>query len=187
MFRLLPLVAFVFFLSADSLRLPDVFNTGITFHMRHQNIRLNQPMRGGSGRFFPRGRFTDQQLDTMSNWFSVESKYVEFIRQDHALHPTMGMALGFEFDENIGEYPYLPVYARLQLKDFGWGGVEFGPTDTCNYTGLTNEVSNDFTVEIDSFLNDTIYGRFNGLLLSGAGKMMAVDSGIFKVGLYRVQ
>lgn len=186
MFRLFPFAAFVLCLSADSLRLPDITGTGVTFIMRKQEILLTHPMHGGGGPFFPRDGFTEEQLDTLSNWFSSERQYVEFVRQDHPVYPTLGFAMGFEFDENNGEYPYIPSHARLQIKDFGWGGVEFSPRDTCNYTGLNNNVSDDFSMEIDSFANDTIYGRFNGLLINGAGKMMPVDSGYFKVGLYRV-
>jgi len=146
---------------------------------------LTHPMRNGKSNFLPRGRFSDKKLDTLSNWFDAERHYVEIVRQDNPVRPTIGIALGFEFDEEVEEYPFTPAYAVLQLKDFGWGGVEFSPNDTLNYTGVSNDVSNDITIEILDFQNDTITGTFSGLLLSGAGPMAAIDSGTFRVRLYR--
>ena len=93
----------------------------------------------------------------------------------------------FEFDEENGDYPYTPAFAVLQLKDFGWGGVEFDTRDTCNYTGVSNAVSDDLLIEIDDYRNDTIFGRFSGLLLSGAGGMAPLDSGHFAVRVYHVR
>jgi hypothetical protein len=125
--------------------------------------------------------------DTMSNVFYQEEKYIEIIRQDDALHPNLGIALGFEFDESNGEYPYTPANAVAQLKDFAYGGVQFDHRDTCNYTGVSNDVSDDITIEIDGFENDTIFGRFSGLLLNGAGKMASIDEGQFKLHVVRVK
>ncbi|MCC7506943.1 MAG: hypothetical protein IT259_16680 [Saprospiraceae bacterium] len=110
---------------------------------------------------------------------------MEIVRQDAPYNPRLGLALGFEFDEKNGEYPDTPAYAVMQLKDLGWGGVEFSTVDTLNYTGVSNNVSDDIFIEVDTFYRDTIVGRFSGLLLSGAGAMMPIDSGHFKVRLYR--
>lgn len=137
---------------------------------------------GGSVR---RDNRTNKKLDTLSNWYDPAKRYVEIVRQDHPARPTLGVALGFEFDEKSGKYPYPSSHAVLQLKNFGWGGVEFSPRDTLNYSGVLNDVSNDLTVEILDFQNDTITGKFSGLLLSGAGPMTPIDSGQFRVRLYR--
>jgi len=144
-------------------------------------------MQSGARAFSQRMQCNNRCLDTLSNRYLTTKQYVEIIRQDDPIRPHWGIALGFEFDENNGDYPYSPEFAVVQLKDFGWGGVEFSRRDTSNYTGVSNAVSDDVTIEVDSFYNDTIYGRFSGLLLSGAGPMAAVDSGAFKVFLYRVQ
>jgi hypothetical protein len=125
-----------------------------------------------------------RRLDTLSNWYDVEKNYVEIIRQDDPARPTIGIALGFEFDAENGDYPYTPERAVLQLKDFAWGGVEFSRNDTSNYTGVSDRISDDLTVEIDTFYRDTIVGRFSGLLLSGAGKMAWVEEGRFKVRVF---
>jgi hypothetical protein len=125
--------------------------------------------------------------DTMSNVFYEDRNYIEIIRQDDEIHPRIGIAMGFEFDERNGEYPYTPAVAVAQLKDFAYGGVAFEKRDTCNFTGVSNEVSNDITLEIDGFENDTIFGRFTGLLLNGAGKMAAIEEGKFKIHLVRVK
>ncbi len=132
-----------------------------------------------------KGGLTDAQLDTLSHVLYTSRQYVEIVRQDAPYNPRLGLALGFEFDEKNGEYPYTPAYAVMQLKDFGWGGVEFSTVDTLNYTGVSNNVSDDIFIEVDTFYRDTIVGRFSGLLLSGAGAMMPIDSGHFKVRLYR--
>lgn len=124
-------------------------------------------------------------LDTLCNRYLVEKQVVEIIRQDNARNPNYGIALSFEFDENNGDFPYTPAFAVLQLKNFNWGGVEFARNDTLNFTGVSNEVSDDLSIEIDRFSNDTIYGRFSGVLLNGAGSMASLDSGAFRVFLYR--
>jgi hypothetical protein len=125
--------------------------------------------------------------DTMSNIFYEEEKYIEIIRQDDALHPNLGIALGFEFEEANGEFPYTPAKAVVQLKDFAYGGVQFDLRDTCNFTGVSNEISEDITIEIDGFEQDTIFGRFSGLLLNGAGKMAAIEEGQFRIHVIRVK
>lgn len=158
---------------------------GIFFHFKKRKMLLLHPMRNGKSNFLPRGRFSDRKLDTLSNWFDAERNHVEIIRQDHPSQPTVGVAFAFEFDEENGEYPYTPAYAVLQLKDFGWGGVEFSPRDTMNYTGVSNAVSDDLTIEILDFQNDTLSGKFSGVLLSGAGTMASLDSGSFKIKVYR--
>ena len=160
-------------------------DAGVFFRFKNHDFSLRAPMQNSGGHYFPRGRLDNARLDTLSNWFDPQRHYVEIIRQDDALHPGVGLALGFEFDETNGEYPYSPEQAVLELKDFGWGGVAFSVHDTLNYTGVSNAVSDDLTVEIDSFRRDTIYGRFSGLLLSGAGPMAAIENGRFKIGLYR--
>jgi len=134
-----------------------------------------------------RALMTNAQLDTMSNWYSPTRRYVEIIRQDHPVLPHFGIALGFEFNGENAEFPYTPAHARLQFKDFSWGGVEFSPVDSCNFTGVSNEVSDDLTIVVDGYRNDTIFGRFSGLLLSSAGPMAQVDSGYFRVLVYRVE
>lgn len=146
---------------------------------------LIHPMRRGKANFLPRGNFSDKQLDTLSNWFDAEKNYIEIIRQDNPVQPTIGVALGFEFDERNGEYPYTPESAVLQFKDFRWGGVEFSPRDTLNFTGISNAVSDDITIEVLDFQHDTITGRFSGVLLSGAGTMTTIEQGTFRVRVYR--
>jgi len=126
-------------------------------------------------------------LDTLSNQYLVNKQYVEIIRQDDPRDPHVGLAIGFEFDENNGEYPYTPAHAVIQLKNFSWGGVEFSQTDTLNFTGVSNNISDDVTLEVDGFVNDTIFGHFSGVLLSGAGTMASLDKGQFRAFLYRKQ
>jgi hypothetical protein len=166
---------------------PAATPPGIQFVFKNKTIHLSAGMQSGADGYFPRGRFNNARLDTMSNWHNPVANYVEIIRQDDPLHPTIGIALGFEFDEDNGEYPYTPARAVLQLKDFGWGGVEFSRRDTLNYTGVSNQVSDDLQIEVDGFENDTIWGRFSGVLVSGAGPMAAIDSGTFRVRLYRME
>ena len=158
---------------------------GVFFRFKQREMLLVHPMRKGKANFLPRGNFSDKKLDTLSNWFDAEKNYVEIIRQDNPAHPILGVAFGFEFDEENGEYPYTPAYAVFQLKDFGWGGVEFSNRDTLNYTGVSNDVSDDITLEVVDFRNDTITGTFSGVLLSGAGTMMPIEKGSFKARLYR--
>ncbi|GAB4490951.1 MAG: hypothetical protein OHK0019_10460 [Saprospiraceae bacterium] len=177
------LFAFMFFFIGGA-QPPDPPD-GIFFHFKKRKMLLLHPMRNGKTNYLPRGKFSDRKLDTLSNWFDAGKNHVEIIRQDHPMQPTIGMALVFEFDEENGEYPYTPAYAVLQLKDFGWGGVEFSPRDTMNYTGVSNAVSDDISIEILGFQNDTITGNFSGVLLSGAGTMASLDSGSFRVRLYR--
>lgn len=98
-----------------------------------------------------------------------------------SIHPALGIAIGFEFDEDNGDYPYTPAHAVLQLKDFGWGGMEFSVLDTMNYTGVSNDISDDLFIEVDGFQHDTVWGRFSGVLVSGAGKMASIDEGTFRV------
>ncbi len=176
---LLPLLLLIF--------LPPEPPPGISFRFKNQSITLRYPMRRGVSKYLPRGNFSNAKLDTLSNWYDPVSHYVEIIRQDDAIHPTLGVALGFEFDETNGEYPYTPSRAVLQFKNFAWGGVEFSPRDTTNFTGVSNDVSDDLQVEITDFRNDTIFGHFSGLLLSGAGSMAALDSGLFALRVYRVE
>lgn len=126
------------------------------------------------------------RLDTMSNWYSPSRQYVEIIRQDHPAKPAIGMALGFDYDATWGDPPYTPRYGRVQFKHFGWGGVEFSTTDTLNFTGISDAVSNDLSIEVLYFDGDSIAGTFSGLLLSGAGTMAMLDSGTFAVRLRRV-
>ncbi len=159
---------------------------GVQFTFKNRTIDLPAGMRAGNGAYFPRGQFNDAKLDTLSNWFDPQSNYVEIIRQDDPAHPSIGIALGFEFDENNGEYPYTPERAVLQLKDFGWGGVEFSRRDTMNYTGVSNAVSDDLLIEVEGFENDTIWGHFSGVLVSGAGPMASLEGGRFRVRVLRV-
>lgn len=168
---------------AQSTAAPD----GIYCHFKHRPLALVSGMRAGGKAFNRRGGLSNFDLDTLSNWFSPERKYVEIIRQDDPLTPQYGIALGFEFDEDNGEYPYTPAFAKLQLKDFRWGGVEFSFRDTFNFTGVSNDVSEDLSIQVDGFVRDTIFGRFSGLLLSGAGPMAPVDSGSFRAYVYRVE
>lgn len=182
------------------MRIPDIFllviilsgatllsdsPTGIYFRFKDREMLLVHPMRKGDRNFIPRSNFSNKQLDTLSNWFDTEKNYVEIIRQDHPFQPSIGVALGFEFDEVNGEYPYTSAYAVLQVKDFRWGGVEFSPDDTLNYTGVSNAVSDDLSIEVISYQNDTITGRFSGVLLNGAGQMREIERGTFKVRVFR--
>ena len=166
---------------------PPAVPEGVCFMFKNRSIALVSGMKGGLSSYFPRGRYGDAKLDTLSNWYDPVASYVEIIRQDDPLRPTVGIALGFEFDHENGEYPYTPSRAVFQLKDFGWGGVEFSARDTMNYTGVSNEVSDDLMIEIDGYENDTIWGRFSGLLVSGAGPMSSLEAGSFKVKVYRLE
>ncbi len=172
-----------FYLAFSAPPPPEV---GLFFRFKNHDFSLRAPLRNSASRYFPRGRQNNAQLDTASNWFDPHRNYVGIIRQDDPVQPGIGLALSFEFDESNGDYPYTPEHAVVELKDFGWGGVNFGPRDTLNYTGVSNAVSDDLTVEIDSFQRDTIYGRFSGLLLSGAGPMASIENGRFMVRLYRL-
>ncbi len=160
---------------------------GIHCRFKSQTLALTSGMHTGGKSFNQRGGLNNFDLDTLSNWFSPERQYVEIIRQDDPLEPRFGIALGFEFDEANGEYPYTPAFAKIQVKDFRWGGVEFSLRDTFNFTGVSNDVSEDLSIQVDGFVHDTIFGRFSGLLLSGAGPMAAVDSGSFRAYVYRVE
>jgi hypothetical protein len=110
---------------------------------------------------------------------------VEIIRLDHPTAPALGFALAFEFDETNGNYPYTPSFVVAQLKSYRWGGVEFSSSDSLNYSAVSNDVSDDISMEVDSFIQDTIYGHFSGLFLNGSGGMGGVESGTFKVKLHR--
>ncbi|MFZ4634554.1 MAG: hypothetical protein ACOYNO_10145 [Saprospiraceae bacterium] len=156
---------------------------GIYFVFKDRSHWLRYGIGVGKGPFGQPSRTSTAELDTLSNWYSRERMYVEIIRQDDPVQPTLGMALGFEFDQSYGEYPYTPRFARLQLKNFAWGGLEFSKRDTFNYTGVSDAISDDLTVEVDFFSGDSIAGRFSGLLLSGAGPMATLDSGAFAVKL----
>lgn len=175
--------SFICLLAAFPVQPPQ--EAGIQFIFKGHAYQLKHKMQLGALTFGLYPNCNNACLDTLCNRLINKRRYIEIIRQDDAVHPKIGLALGFEFDEDNGTYPYTPSYAVAQLKDFSWGGVEFSKRDTFNYTGLSNAVSDDLTVELDSFVHDTIYGRFSGLLLSGAGPMAVVDSGSFKVKLYR--
>lgn len=158
---------------------------GVTFRFKNRRIELTKRMGLDPARPRQRGGLTTAKLDTLSNVFYVGRQYIEIVRQDHAFSPTLGLALGFEFDEANGQYPYTPARAVVQLKDFGWGGIEFSRRDTSNYTGVSDAVSDDITVEVDTFYRDTIVGRFSGLLISGAGPMAPIEEGAFRVRVFR--
>lgn len=179
------IIVLCFWLLAGGFRSSGDPPEGVYLVFKERELLLRHPMRRGSNNFLPRGNYSDRKLDTLSNWFDAEKNYVEIVRQDDPVHPTIGVALAFEFDEENGEYPYTPAFAAFQLKDFGWGGVEFSPRDTLNYTGVSNSVSDDLTIEILGYRNDTITGRFSGLLLSGAGPMAPLEKGTFRVRVYR--
>lgn len=161
---------------------------GVSFFFRGQFFQFEAPLQlHQKGSVFQRGGMTREAVDTSSHWFCPAKMWVEIIRQDEALNPHIGLALSFEFDETNGEYPYTPARSALQLKDYRWGGKEFAPNDTLNFSGVSNAVSDDIQIEVDGYENDTIYGRFSGLLLNGAGQMRAIDSGYFRVMVYRIE
>jgi hypothetical protein len=160
---------------------------GITCRFNSQKLELPSRMQRERQPYRRNLGLTNAQLDTLSNWYSPARHYVEIIRQDDPLQPRFGIALGFEFDGANAGYPYMPAFAKLQLKDFHWGGVEFSLRDSFNFTGVSNAVSDDIAVWVDGFENDTIFGRFSGLLLSGAGAMAPVDSGYFRAFVYTVE
>lgn len=177
------LILLISALSPDSIP-PE---SGIHFRFKNRDYTLLYGMQQSTSPYFPHAReYNNASLDTLSNWFDPERNYIEFVRQDDPRQPSFGLALGFEFDEENGEYPYTPAWAALQLRDFEWGGVEFGRRDTMNYSGVSNDVSEDIQIEVDGFRNDTVWGKFSGLLLSGAGPMAPIDSGRFSVRVYRV-
>lgn len=158
---------------------------GVSFSFKGKRHVLHHRMQKFDNPYYPRAGYTNAQLDTMSNNFDPGKSYVEIIRQDDPVSPALGLALGFEFDETNGEYPYTPARAIMQLKDFGWGGVEFSRRDTLNYTGVSNDVSEDIQIEVDGFASDTIWGRFSGVLVSGAGVMATLEDGHFRVRIHR--
>ncbi|MCS6930076.1 MAG: hypothetical protein NZM43_11370 [Saprospiraceae bacterium] len=175
---------------ATSVPLPAGHNKegcgGISFSARGQRFNLIYPLGQEPQKRNLNTRLHHARLDTISNWYSPSRRYVEIIRQDHPTQPLYGLALGFEFHEKGATFPYKPAYARAHFKDFSWGGVEFSRQDSFNYTGVTNEISHDLTIRILSFQKDTIRGIFYGLLLSGAGPMLHIDSGVFCVPLRRL-
>lgn len=136
-------------------------------------------------RFSAKSAMNDGRLDTASNIFYQSKNYIEIIRQDERIRPMVGVALGFEFDESNGEFPYTPARAVIQIKDFRYGGVMFEKRDSLNFTGVSNSVSDDLDIEILGFQEDTIVGQFKGLLLNGAGGMAEVREGKFKIKLFR--
>lgn len=159
---------------------------GVYARFKDRSYWLRYPMDAAPGISKPSWQDASARLDTMSNWYSRSRQYVEIIRQDHPATPTIGMALGFDYDETWGEPPYTPRYGRVQFKHFGWGGVEFSASDTLNFTGVSDAVSNDLSIEVVYFDGDSIAGTFSGLLLSGAGTMAMLDSGTFAVRLRRI-
>lgn len=167
--------------------LQDTPVDGVYCRFKQQTLTLSHGIQPGQQRFRQRGGLSRFKLDTLSNWYNPGLHYVEIIRQDDPVNPHFGVALAFEFDEANGNYPYTPEFSKIQVKDFRWGGVEFGVQDTFNFTGVTNAVSDDLTIEVDGFQNDTIFGRFSGLLLSGAGTMASIDSGSFRALVYRTK
>lgn len=167
---------------------PAAHDPGIRFRFRNQAHILLAPMRPDKMADGVRTRTrTTAQLDTLSNCYHLEEQYVEIVRQDRPTNPQLGLALGFEFDESNGDYPYTPAHAVLQLKNFSWGGVEFAANDTLNYTGISNAISDDFDIQVDYYRNDTIAGHFSGLLLNGAGGVAGLEEGRFAVRVYRVR
>ena len=178
------LSAFIFCLTAAGVIHGE---SGISCTFKDRELLLSHPMQPSPEVLKQKGRRAAEQLDTLSNWFSPVRKYVEIVRQDHPVRPTLGIAMGFEFDETNGDYPYTPAFAVMQLKDFGWGGVEFSRRDTLNYTGISNTISDDLHIEISDYRNDTIFGHFSGILISGGGSMASLEKGSFAVKVYRVE
>lgn len=166
---------------------PNEWDNSISCTFKNRDLLFAYPMQPTQEALRLRGRRAVQQMDTLSNWYSPSKKYMEIVRQDHPTQPTLGIAMGFEFDEENGEFPYTPASAVIQLKDFGWGGVEFSRRDTLNYTGLSNNVSDDLQIELEAYRNDTIFGRFSGLLISGAGPMGSIENGRFAIKVYRLE
>ncbi len=180
-----PLVLVAALSTAAFWQWPDPPAEFVQFKFKGKTVQLTAKMDVDLTKPTPKIWFLPETLDTMSNQFQPEKHYVEIVRQDDPYLPKLGLAFGFEFDEANGEYPYTPARAVFQLKDFGYGGLEFGRRDTCNFTGISNAVSDDVTLEITGFSNDTISGTFSGLLLSGSGGMASLDSGVFKIRLLR--
>ena len=164
---------------------PNDLAFGVSFSFKGRKHILQHRMQKFDNPYYPRAGYSNAELDTMSNNFDPDKGYVEINRQDDPVSPALGLALGFEFDETNGEYPYTPARAIMQLKDFGWGGVEFSRRDTLNYTGVSNDVSEDIQIEVDGFARDTIWGRFSGVLVSGAGVMATIENGHFRVRVHR--
>ncbi len=183
-------VMIIFFLGVwgdnETIKTPHIIKEyGIFFSFKGTHYALTSPIKSYRNGIFQRGGLSAASLDSAANLYNISKGYVEIIRQDNPITPHLGVALGFEFDAVHAEYPYTPSNAVLQLKDFSWGGVEFSETDTLNFTGISNDISDDLTVEIDSFQNNIISGRFSGLLLNGSGQMANIDSGYFNIKLYK--
>ncbi len=164
---------------------PILPQNGVSFQLKGKKYQLSAKMRLATGGFGQRGGLARAYVDTVSNCFYINGNFIEILRQDHPMQPQCGIALGFEFHPDVDSFPYLPTRATVQFRDFRWGGVEFDAADTLNYTGVTNSVSDDIYFEVLSFRNDTVEGRFSGILLSGAGGMAQLDSGYFKARVYR--
>lgn len=180
------LLAFLVLEGNKTYKCPEIAHEqGIYFSFKGQRYALtSSPIRpSASGRHISGSKYL--QRDSSASMYDLQKNYVEIIRQDDPAHPHFGLAFGFDFDENTHAWPYIPTHSVLQWKDFTWGGIEFSTSDTLNYTGVNNDVSNDLTVEIDSFVNNTIRGRFSGLLINGRGDMDRLDSGYFCIRLYR--
>jgi hypothetical protein len=156
-----------------------------SFVFKGQNHTLVYPMRMGKTPFSRRTGLNNKQLDTLSNQYDPQKHYVEIVRQDDAVNPHVGIAMGFEFNAEKNDYPYFSRYVVMQLKDFGWGGVEFSAADTFNYTGVSDEVSDDLDVIVDSFAQGVIYARFSGVLLNGPGEMVEINDGKIAIKLYQ--
>ncbi len=92
------------------------WESGISCTFKDRELLLSHPMQPSPEVLKQKGRRAAEQLDTLSNWFSPVRKYVEIVRQDHPVRPTLGIAMGFEFDESNGDYPYTPAFAVMQLK-----------------------------------------------------------------------
>ena len=165
---------------------PEEGEEGIFFKFKGIDFALQSRTQAPTARFVARSiEEHTAKADTFSNVLYTDKQYVEIIRQDAAFEPMYGIALGFEFDERNGEYPYTPSHAVMQLKNFSYGGVEFSKADTSNYTGVFNDYSADFRIEVDGFEHDSIFGRFQGVLVSGSGEMQLLENGSFKVHLLR--
>ncbi len=157
----------------------------LNYKFKGKNFQLTFSNRFDTTRFSAKSPNFEKRLDSLSNVFYQEKNYIEIIRQDFSMRPTVGVAMGFEFEEANGEYPYSPAHAVLQLKDFRYGGVMFEKRDSMNFTGVSNDVSDDLDIQIEGFENDTIFGTFQGLLINAAGGMAQVSDGKFRVRLVR--
>ena len=183
------LVFFALFLSGFSPSPADE-NGGeefIRFRFKGREFELNQRIRTLPEECWGGWCQSNEQLDTLCNIFVSEKKRVKIIRQDDGFDPATGIGLLFQYDPAVDSLPFLSPSARLQLVDFRFGGARGAQNDRANYTGVTNDVSSDFKLQIERVAGDTLIGTFTGVLVNGAGGMAPIEDGQFRIRVFSLK